>query len=168
MSILNAFLAAAGGGFEYETGSFTPTSKVTSKTINFSKTHTKPPAIFLAFDATGSAQGSNYEYQQIMAFAAIDIYAITKVLWNPYQGAPTYKGIVQSIAANSNSSSYDEFRPLTYGSSDTSQTSSSNATRYYLKESSATIYYSSSRYLNANKKYIWVAIWLPDSWTPPA
>lgn len=168
MSIINAFLSGGGGGLEYETGTFTPTSDTTSKTVNFSKTHTKPPAIFLAFDASGTRQGNNAEYQQITEFLAVEIYAITNVLWSANMSTPNKKGYVGVERADSSSGSTSNGRALQYGSSDTSQTGSSNATRYYLKEASATIYFNSDYKLKANVKMMWLAIWLPDSWTPPA
>lgn len=52
---------SGGGGLEYEEGTFTPTSAVSSKTISFSNAHTSPPYFIMVYDADGTTSTpSNY------------------------------------------------------------------------------------------------------------
>lgn len=163
MSILNAFLAAAGGGLEYETGSFTPTANATYRTVNFAKTHTKPPAVTFCIDTT---QLSTSGLNNATVWSFFDLEQLTGAA--VYMGDRSYKGIV--LYTEVSGTNIDaQYQALVYGSTETSQTGN-YATRGFAKEASATFRTVNSQYtcnFNANRKYIWVAIWLPDSWVQP-
>lgn len=160
MSILNAFLAGGGGGFEYESGSFTPTAQVQSRSINFAKTHTKPPAVLICFDATQSTVSPSYSGVAEWVMLDGQQFLGTPFYW--YSSA--YKGSIYYMY-NNGSSQVNGAQGLTYGSTDTSQ-SGTNATRHYAREGAATLQVFNGHFL-ANRKYVWVAIWLPDSWVQP-
>lgn len=178
MSIINAFLAGGGGGLEYEAGSFTPTSNVSSKTVNFSKTHAKPPAIALCFDASGSAPTQ----ARIGTWAVVDVHEILQAnfqpAWNSSWSANLSGGFIatQQAYPNGTYGGYSGLKQfvdrIAYGGADTSETGS-NCTRYYMNESRLNVTRlmsvsdSSGAVLEANHKYVWIAIWLPDSWTQP-
>lgn len=162
MSILNAILSGGGSGLEFETGTFTPTSNTGSYTVNFSKTYSKPPAIFIAM--TSGASGS--PSYQITFFGVVDIYSITHQLWASNTNTPDAYGYLAAETSYSSGQSNNRSNILTLGS-DYSGTPPQNCTRYYMREDSATITNVYNGTLMANCKMSWVAIWLPDNWTPP-
>lgn len=175
MSILNTIVKGS-DGLEYEAGSFTPTSNVTSRSVNFSKAHTKPPAIAVCFDVTQTAPTQDRTglwicidsseiaqakiqpawYQSWTANVSGFLFLWQAYVWGTYDGVSGAKRWQTAFA---------------YGGTDTSQTGS-NCTRYYMNETRLNI----TKYawgsdctavLEANHKYIWLAIWLPDSWVQP-
>lgn len=177
MSILNAFLAAAGGGLEFEAGSFTPTSNQSSRTVNFSKTHAKPPAIAMCFDAS-ELQPTTTRFG---VWEVVDVHEIIRAGFRAQwleNWSLTTGGHITEVIAYPNGT-YQSFYGgkkfvdlLNYGGTDTSQTGT-NCTRYYMNESRLNITRSTASpdsagaVLEANHKYVWIAIWLPDSWTQP-
>lgn len=160
MSILNAFLAGGGGGFEYESGSFTPTAQTQSQTVNFEKIHTKPPAIMLCIDAANTQVTA--QYSGLAEWVLLDAEQILGTTF--YWGTYPYKGHI-FYAYNNGSQAVTANQILTYGSTDTSE-SGSNASRRYAREGAATFQIYNGYFL-VNRKYVWVAIWLPDSWVQP-
>lgn len=164
------------GGFEYEAGSFTPTSNVASRSVNFSKTHTKPPAIAMCFDVSQTAPTQDRTGLWICGDATEIVR--TKIGPNWYESwSANVSGFLilwQAFVYGT----YDGVRGakrwatgLPYGNADTSQTSESG-TRYYMNETRLNIAKYSwgsdcNAVLEANHKYVWLAIWVPDDWTQP-
>ena len=159
MSILNTIVKGS-GGLEYESGSFTPTAQAQSRSINFAKTHTKPPAIMLCIDAANMYISA--QYSGLAEWVLVDAEQILGTTF--YWGSYPYKGHLFYVYNNGSQTAVGN-QILTYGSSDTSQ-SGSNASRRYVREGSATIQIYDGYFL-ANRKYIWLAIWLSDNWTQP-
>lgn len=151
-------VAGGGGGLEYETGEYTPSSDIARPTITFSKTHSEAPVLVLFSDQTGTGHNvtnSNYN------FMFCDFYK----LWGhgiPYSSSGfRYAVAYYSYRGNSTSSISSAATICSQNSSSTSASGTSYP-RYW---ASPTDFHpstnSTSRYWRAGRTYKWIAVWKP-------
>ena len=142
-----------GGGLEYETGTWTPASDVSSQLLYFQNTHSQCPII----DVTGNTPASN----SILAQAVID--------WSKFAEEPifstdstSYYGREQHYYYNGSSATAGG-TGISYPSSNPGDSTSSYA-RFWATETyfHANIN-SNSRYWRSGRTYKWIAVWAPTS-----
>lgn len=147
---------SGGGGLEYETGTYKPSTDISRPTISFAKTHSKPPVIIVFAD--GSETPANISTYTGISFIFADVYKLFG------KGAPrSISEIGYSIylfgRRGSGTSMVYGGSMTTYSSDDTGD--SSNAySRYFATESNFKPYGgSSSYYWRATQTYNWIAVW---------
>ena len=131
-----------GGGLEYETGTWSPSSNTTTApTISFSKTHTSPPA-FIAMSKTGTGSNSQNAY---LRYSWVDMSRAIADWGKPSSG--TW---------------YKSYEFLTYANTSTSEmnyttTHTNDITR--INGSSFEPYNGNSKTFRSTYVYNWIAIW---------
>lgn len=139
--------SGGGGGLEYESGTWTPTSDVSDYTIQFSKQHTVEPAFYMVSDAMGNDSGT--------ANSNLAVYYA-----NWYQATGEY---IQGTSIKRYGAA-----GLLYRSSSGIGASSANITTAqdgtWATPTGIRAYTSSSsRYWRAGRTYAWIAVWAPTS-----
>lgn len=156
-------VSGGGGGLEYETGTWTPASDTSSYVIQFSNTHTTPPAFYEIVDATGTYSDTKNS-----------LYRLGYVQWDRLFGS--------SACINFNNSGdikygrYDTVQRTTSATSMSTQggfmnypatetgDSTTNHPGYWATETGIKAAgYSSSRYWRTGRTYKWIAVWAPTS-----
>lgn len=144
-----------GSGKEFETGTYTPTSDTARPQINFTDTHSTPPALVFMSDtsaASGITSNSN------TSFMLCDMYRCFGAGF-PYSTSAQRYAVAFYTYRSSNSSTQGAVQ-IQYNSDNTS-TSSTSYYRYWATASNFHPYSnSSSRYFRANRNYKWIAIWM--------
>lgn len=147
-----------GGGLEYETGTYTPSSDTARLTIPFSNSHNEAPVLILFSDMTGTAHSTtNTNYNFIWA----DFYK----LWGhgiPYTSSG-YRYAVASYSYRGNStSSLSSASLICQQTSDVTQATNSTYPRYWVTPTEFHPYSNStSRYWRTGRTYKWIAVWKP-------
>ena len=149
-----------GGGLEYETGTYTPSSDIARPTITWSNSHTEAPVLVLFSDQTGTAHSttnSNYN------FMFCDFYK----LWGhgiPYSSSGyRYAVAYYSYRANSTSSITSAATICSQNSNNTSASGTSYP-RYWASPTDFHPYTgNTSRYWRADRTYRWIAVWKPTT-----
>lgn len=147
-----------GGGLEYETGVYTPSSDIARPQIKWANTHSEAPVLVLFTDQTGTAHtatNSNYN------FMYCDFYK----LWGygiPYSSS-AYRYAVAHYCYRANStSSISQGAVICSYNSDSTTSSSSSYPRYWV---SPTDFHpgsnTTSRYWRSGRTYKWIAVWKP-------
>lgn len=132
-----------GGGLEYETGTWSPSSNTTTApTISFSKTHTGPPA-FIAMSKTGTGSNAQNAY---LRYNWVDMSRAIADWGTPSSG--TW---------------YKSYEFLTYANTSTSETNyttthTNDITR--INGSSFEPYNGNSKTFRSTYVYNWIAIWV--------
>lgn len=146
---------SGGGGLEYESGTYTPTSDTAQPTISFSNSHTKPPAFVAISDASAA---SGISSNSNTSWAIVDHYRIAGTGW-PYSTSATRTGIAFWTYRSSNGTSSGS-QQIQYDSDNTGSSSAS----YYRYWATASNFKpgsnSTSRYFRRNRNYKWIAVWL--------
>lgn len=138
MSIFNATApSGGGGGLEYEEGTFSNSSTVTSKQITFTNSHTSPPALVMA-ESTASTSTS------YATCAMCIVYGL--LFGTPRGNSSNY--YAQKISGRGTTSS------MSVNGSYTSSNMSSNG----ITSSSVTLT-AASNYPMASGNWKWIAIW---------
>ena len=147
------------GGLEYETGTFTPSEDIARPTINFTNTHTVPPAFIEMYDATqtySDTYNSNYE------FGYSDWY---RVFGSGYlkEATDIYYGLVTGRYRGSSATGMTNANTSFNITSDAPDDSSSSYPRYYVSAEWFKPFRSTSSYWRAGRTYKWIAVWAPTS-----
>lgn len=150
--ILNLLTAlTGGGGLEYETGTWSPSSDTSRGTINFSNSHNKPPAIF-AIDMTSTTKPSNNSARYTYG---IDLDALLGRSRNRYEATYVRIGYYNSSGGNG----LTQYNPNHSG--EDSGDISTSYWRYFATESVLRPYSgASSVYWRNVRTYSWTAIWV--------
>lgn len=165
MSIFNSFAAlASGGGLEYETGKFTPTSSTYTPVIPFAKTHTTLPMCVI-IQRAGATTNTMQKTVHLWWF----------LCWELFSGNPMYPSSSISYTGSYGKAGGGYYRKT----SDTSLSSmneynltqsvydegaSSGAyPRYHVTESQITPNTSAQGAYFRNIEYEWIAIWAPEN-----
>lgn len=149
---------SGGGGLEYETGTYTPSSDIARPTIQWANTHSEAPILVLFSDMTGTGHNvtnSNYN------FMYCDFYK----LWGhgiPYSSSGfRYAVAYFSYRASSTSSITSSSLICSQNSSSTSSSGTSYP-RYWASPTDFHPYSNStSRYWRAGRTFKWIAVWKP-------
>lgn len=157
-TLIDAISSGGGSGLEYETGTYTPSEDISRPTINFKKTHSKPPCFVSMYDCTGTTDKNTYTN---VAFNFIDVYQLFNSSYpdgtiNPMRYGTAfyfYKGAVAGASLLTGTVHMTD--NYTNAGSDKSLYS-----RYWTDESSFRPYsLSTSRYWRTTRTYKWIAIW---------
>lgn len=155
--MVTAIANIRGGGLEYETGTYIPSSNIARPTISFSKTHSSMPVFVMMSDATDSNPATSYTNH---AFVYADWFVFTG------QGVPAndvtnarYASIGYVYRGSSASNVSTNITALSYKSSNTSA-STADYPRYWVTESNfMPNSNSTSRYWRSGRAYNWIAVW---------
>lgn len=158
-ALIDAISSGGGSGLEYETGTYTPSENISRPTINFKKTHSKPPCFVSMYDCTGTTDETTYTN---VAFNFIDMYQLFNGSY-PYSSSGTngmrYGTASYIYRGTSLTSLSTGTQHMTYNYTNTGSGSSSYS-RYWTDESSFRPYcVSTSRYWRTTRTYKWIAIW---------
>lgn len=152
---------SGGGGLVYETGTYTPTSDVTSATVSFANTHSTLPAIVVMAEASNSLSSwTNYSLFEWNYINTGDLFGGAYPRSSAYLGY----GRVDTIRkSNTSSLSASNANTLQYPSSAT-QDDSATYPRYWVTASSFKAYASNnSYYWRSGRTYKWIAVWAPTT-----
>lgn len=152
-------VAGGGGGLEYETGEYTPSSDIARPTISFSKTHSEAPVLVYMCDVTGTASTATNSNHVFM-------YADPYKLWGkgyPYSSSGyRYANAWYCYRSSSTSSISASGFMITNNSGNTSSSSTAYP-RYWASPTDFHPYTgSSSRYWRAGRTFKWIAVWKPQ------
>lgn len=145
---VSAINAIGSGGLEYETGTYTPTADTAISTaINFSDTHSAPPAIVIIIEIDGtSTKRDSLLYGCIVRFDALlgDGYIDNKSTSRKNRGL-MYRLLQYNATTTSTGTSPD-------------YSTSGNSFSNFVKNVSFR-FNTGSEYYRANTTYKWIAIW---------
>ena len=146
---------SGGGGLEYEDGTYTTEADIARPTINFAKTHSKPPLFIGMSDSTGTTTSDTTNY----AFSFFDLYQLTGEGY-PYSSSSFRYGLAcYAYKASGSSTATAAETAITYNYTNAGS-GSKEYSRYWADESS---FYpssaSTSRKWRAGRTYKWIAIW---------
>ena len=147
-----------GGGLEYESGTYTPTSDIARATINFTNTHTVPPAIVNIFDCSETATYPSSNSNVSMTY--VDMYRLygSKYLYS--QKTTEYRyAVVNNVYYGTSLTNLSIASTFCLYNSDNTGDGSNSYSRYFAKPNCFYPYTGSSRYWKANRTYKWIAIW---------
>ena len=152
---------SGGGGLVYETGTYTPTSDVTSATVSFANTHSTLPAIVVMAEASNSLSSwTNYSLFEWNYINTGDLFGGCYPRSSAYLG---YGRVDTMRKSNTSSLSATNTNTLQYPSSETSDDSATYP-RYWVTASSFKAYASNtSYYWRSGRTYKWIAIWVPTT-----
>ena len=152
-TLIGQIQAGGGGGLEYETGSYTPTSDINRPTISFTNSHTGRPFSVVLWDTTGTAPASNSS----QAWSISSWYDISgDTITGTSTGVVYYARVQFLYWSTSTGSNGANISALTGGSN--------NCFDYYISSSWFQPYGgSTSRYWRAGRTYKWIAIWAPST-----
>ena len=153
-------VSGGGGGLEYETGTWTPTSNTYAHAISLAKTHSTAPWFYIIWDATDSYSDTTntiygacyWNYHQLTGvynYVSSTSYRYGYVT-NAYRGSSA-----TAISSNSININY----PYTDQGASNTQYSRYWATETSIKAASN----SNSRYFRSGRTYKWIAVWTPTS-----
>lgn len=145
------------GGLEYEEGTWSPTEDIARGSIQFTGTHTVPPAYVAIADSTGTAITTA---NTNIGCAIIDFYRLAGT--NPDSGSSTPRyGLASYMYRGNTATNTSQAATAITHSSDETGASSVSYSRYW---ASPTTFYPSSnnsaRYWKAGRVYKWIAIWI--------
>lgn len=134
-------------GMDYESGEWKQNGQATSKTISFTKQHKKAPCLFLVYAAPGTI-GTNILYGELFVdYLQLHGSALQTTLSQAKYGV---RILWYPVAAS------------TIGQNITSFTNSTDMTSIATNTSFLFAPVSSGMYLATNRKYSWIAIWMPE------
>ena len=142
-------------GFNYETGTFSPSSDVATYNISFSRTHSWMPFFAMVVDVTGTYDSttntSHYMcyHNYLQAWSELDKMASSTNVYG-------YTHIAYRSAGTS-SFVYNQY-PFYYSFTNTSSTNQ-NYPRYWITETGIKAQTVSTAYWRAGRTYRWFAIW---------
>ena len=148
-------VSVSGGGLEYETGTWTPTSDISRGTITFSNTHTYPPALYTISDATGTL---NPTKNSALFNAYCDVYRLWGVGFPVTSTDYRYAVVTQTYRGSSGAT-----HTVTYCSVNSDDTGSESGSypRYWATPTEFHPYVgATTRYWRVGKTYKWIAIWV--------
>lgn len=155
-SIAEAVINVAGGGgggLEYETGTFEPTSAIARPTISFTDTHTNRPFCVIIADVSESkATSRTNEYWYIVSW--YDLFD------TGVYGTATTQRYAYSQCGYMDSSTFSSNGNNITGLSNTSETEIG----YWVTNTGFMPYSgSTSRYWRPERTYKWIAVWKPTT-----
>lgn len=151
-------VAGGGGGLEYETGTYTPTTDTARPSISFSKSHTDAPVLVALVDSS-SASGITSSSNTLFCF--FDPY---KLFGNGYPYSTSATRYAVAYYSYRSSNGHSSSGVLIQHNSDNTGSSSTSYTKYWCTNTGFHPYSnSSSRYFRANRNYKWIAVWKPAS-----
>ena len=129
-----------GGGLEYETGTWSPSSNTTTApTINFTNTHTESPAVIAFADVSTSSRASNYFIS----------YTYTNL-----------ELLIPDWAMPSGGSWKNRYHYYVYASSTSSETAVAPTSANISVSSTSFTPYTNATSLRSSRVYNWIAIWV--------
>lgn len=129
-----------GGGLEYETGTWSPSSNTTTApTINFTNTHTEQPAVIAFADVSTSSRASNYFISYTYTNLAL---------------------LIPDWAMPSGGSWKSKYHYYVYASSTSGETAVTPSSANISVSSTSFTPYINSKMLRASRVYNWIAIWV--------
>ena len=151
---------SGGGGLEYESGTWTPTSDIANYTVQFSKTHSSLPIFAAIYDETGDYSSTN---NSMAGWFYFDFYQLFGEAVYP-SSSSHYYGYARRQYRTTNASSFTSSgSDITYPYTNTG-TSSASYPRYWVSESGLEANSgSTTRYWEAGRTYKWIAVWKPTS-----
>lgn len=142
-----------GGGLEYETGTWSPSSNTTtSPTINFANTHTKPPCIFAISDVSTSSRSSGWFIKTV----GVDFSELISSWGMPSSGT-WYAAVVAYTNSASSTTETTAVTSVRYGGANTTNSSTS-----YWRYFATTTGFNprSNQLFRSTRVYNWIAIWV--------
>lgn len=118
-----------GGGLEYESGTYTPTSDIAAPTISFSKVHTEAPIYFAIVDVSGA---SSITANSNLFVGYFDCYKMFGAGY-PYS-TNAYRYALMNYVYKSSSSTSSGVTQIQYSSDETEDSGTAYA-RYWATES---------------------------------
>ncbi len=146
---------SGGGGLEYETGTFEPSTDVNCPTIPFAKTHTRPPALIVMADIITETVP---ESDSVLFWDYEDGYQLfgSKTVGS----SSTFVYGRTHTQYRSGTSTGNSRSMMQYPYTDTARENQTSCTRYVARESAFRPYPSSTtRYWRSGRTYKWIAIW---------
>lgn len=146
-------LVPPSGGLEYESGTWSPSSNETRRgTINLTKTHTAPPAIFAVWT---TKENGAMNSSSACTFLGADYSALGDYTGSSSKPAGGWVSrYINSSGTQTNTNGY-----ITSGGNNSGD-SSSSYWRYFATESVLHPYSASSMIWRSNAVYNWIAIWV--------
>lgn len=154
---------SGGGGLVYETGTWTPASDTSSYVIQFSNTHTTPPAYYEIVDATGTYSDTLYSFYRLIYVQWDRLFGSSA--YADYDNSGTVKygryDLLQRVNSATTMSTQGGF--INYPATETGN-STTNHPRFWATETGikAAGYYT-SYYWRTGRTYKWIAVWAPTS-----
>lgn len=141
-----------GGGLEFETGTFSPSSGTDMPTVSFTKSHTKPPSIVAVF-----ALSTSSAYTGVRKWIAVDFSTLISDYTTPSSGT-YYAGFYSYVNGSSSGGELTTvINKIRYGGANTTS-SSTDYWRYFATSSNFKPKAGSSGWqTTANNS--WIAIW---------
>ena len=135
-------------GMDYETGEWTQTGNVTSKTISFSRQHEKPPILFLVYASPGAI--NTYTAYGELFINYVRLFGVA------LQTTSTQAkfGMRMSWTTSGSTSQISQ--------SVTNITTADGLNGYATNEDFTFSSFVSSVYIRTNKKYKWIAVFMPE------
>lgn len=144
-----------GGGLEYESGTWSPSSNIARGDISFSKTHTSIPIMILLADTVGDYSTATYTN---FMFGFLNWYTAFGKSIPCTSSAVRYASVVYVYrgSGSSTSNSHLQLSALTNGTT--------SSIDYYVSTSGFKPYTgSTNRYWRSDRTYKWIAVWAPTS-----
>ena len=148
-SSVTVSVSGGGGGLEYETGIWTPSSDIADYTIPFVNTHTAAPFYYLIYDSGASFVGVS-SCNTMMALTAWS----GGFIYSSSASSGTWYGTARFSYASSASG----------GGSSTFNITNANTLSLYTSSTGIRAYTNNDiRYWRAGRTYKWIAVWAPTS-----
>lgn len=135
-------------GMDFESGEWTQNGNVTSKTISFSRQHEKPPILFLVYASPGAIN-------TYTAYGELFINYV-RLLGAALQTTLTQAKFGMRISWTTSSSTSQISQSVT------NITTADGLSEYATNENFTFSSFVSSVYIRTNKKYKWIAVFMPE------
>lgn len=146
-----------GGGLEFETGTYVKGGATAGipTVINFTNSHTKPPAIIIL----ASINETDVSYDYIETWQYIDYWQLMNGSIMDHGSVMGYSHIICTKGASSKTRTVSDLYLTSHNSEDTSDTDTSYP-RYFAKNDSFYPYAGESVKYGKTLPYKWIAIWV--------
>ena len=140
--------------FEYESGTWIPSSDTVTAEISFTNTHTEAPFFYAIYDADGNAESvTNTAYMT----EYFNFHQLSGKSWD-LDGSTEYYGLMSGKYRSSSTALQNNIVNISAPYTDSSESTTAKS-RYWATETRIIGYLGSSRYWRANRTYKWIAIW---------
>ena len=146
-------VSGGGSGLEYESGTYTPSSDVSSASISFTNTHTTRPFCVIMADTTETLADTN----SILLFGVSSWYDVFGASFYTTETALRYARILYDYKSSTGS--------MQSNNAITALTGTGTATfPYWITESGFYAYTTvNTRYFISGRTYKWIAVWAPST-----
>lgn len=148
-----------GSGLEYETGTWTPASDMTSYDILLANTHAEAPCFYVIFDNTNElSETTTSNYGTVY----VNYHQMTGAIINVTSSLTRYGMVVFIYRGTSTTAIMNQFQNIEYPYTDQGSASVSYS-RYWATETSIKAYQNGTRYWRTGRTYKWIAVWKPST-----